>query len=161
MRDGLIGAMTVAENFILDTYHREPYSRRGTPATRRRSRRARSSASRTTTSGRRRSRPWPARCRAATSRRSSSRASSRGRSSSSSPRSRPAAWTSAPSSTSTGGWSSSGTPGAAVLIVSTELDEVLAVGDRIAVMLGGRIVGILEGAEATYERVGMLMGGAE
>ena len=50
--------------------------------------------------------------------------------------------------------------GAAVLIVSTELDEVLAVGDRIAIMLGGRIVGVLAGAEATYERVGMLMGGA-
>ena len=27
--DGLIGAMTVAENFILDTYHREPYSNHG------------------------------------------------------------------------------------------------------------------------------------
>ena len=51
--------------------------------------------------------------------------------------------------------------GAAILIVSTELDEVLAVGDRIAIMLGGRIVGVLEGAEATYEKVGMLMGGAE
>ncbi len=50
--------------------------------------------------------------------------------------------------------------GAAVLIVSTELDEVLAVGDRVAVMLGGKIVGILEGPEATYEKVGMLMGGA-
>jgi len=50
---------------------------------------------------------------------------------------------------------------AAVLIVSTELDEVLAVGDRIAVMFGGRIVGILEGAEATREAVGMLMGGGE
>ncbi len=51
--------------------------------------------------------------------------------------------------------------GAAVVIVSTELDEVLAVGDRIAVMFGGRIVGILEGAEATREAVGMLMGGGE
>ena len=48
-----------------------------------------------------------------------------------------------------------------VLIVSTELDEVLAVGDRIAVMFGGRIVGVLDGADATYEKVGMLMGGAE
>ena len=28
-RDGLINTMTVAENYILDTYHREPYSRRG------------------------------------------------------------------------------------------------------------------------------------
>ncbi len=51
--------------------------------------------------------------------------------------------------------------GAAILIVSTELDEVLAVGDRIAVMFEGRIVGILSGADATYEKLGMLMGGAE
>ena len=51
--------------------------------------------------------------------------------------------------------------GAAILIVSTELDEVLAVADRIAVMFGGRIAGILEGAEATREAVGILMGGGE
>jgi ABC-type uncharacterized transport system ATPase subunit len=50
--------------------------------------------------------------------------------------------------------------GAAILIVSTELDEVLAVGDRIAVMFDGRIVGILAGDDATYENLGMLMGGA-
>jgi ABC-type uncharacterized transport system ATPase subunit len=50
--------------------------------------------------------------------------------------------------------------GAAILIVSTELDEVLAVGDRIAVMFDGRIVGILSGDDATYENLGMLMGGA-
>jgi simple sugar transport system ATP-binding protein len=49
--------------------------------------------------------------------------------------------------------------GAAILIVSTELEEVLAVGDRVAVMFGGNIVGILEGEEATFENVGMLMGG--
>ena len=51
--------------------------------------------------------------------------------------------------------------GSAVLLVSTELDEVLAVGDRIAVMYEGRIVGILEGPNATYENLGLLMGGAE
>jgi general nucleoside transport system ATP-binding protein len=50
--------------------------------------------------------------------------------------------------------------GVAVLIVSTELDEVLALGDRIAVMYQGRIVGILDPAEATPERLGLLMGGA-
>jgi simple sugar transport system ATP-binding protein len=49
--------------------------------------------------------------------------------------------------------------GAAVLIVSTELDEVLALGDRVAVMYEGRIVGILDAKEATRERVGLLMGG--
>ena len=51
--------------------------------------------------------------------------------------------------------------GAAIVIVSTELDEVLAVGDRIAVMFDGRIVGILQGDDATYENLGLLMGGAE
>jgi general nucleoside transport system ATP-binding protein len=51
--------------------------------------------------------------------------------------------------------------GAAILIVSTELDEVIAVGDRIAVMFEGRIVGILSGDEATHENLGLLMGGAE
>jgi simple sugar transport system ATP-binding protein len=51
--------------------------------------------------------------------------------------------------------------GAAILIVSTELDEILAVGDRIAVIYDGQIVGILEGETATYENLGLLMGGAE
>jgi general nucleoside transport system ATP-binding protein len=50
--------------------------------------------------------------------------------------------------------------GAAIVIVSTELDEVLAVGDRIAVMFDGRIVGTLSGPDATYENLGLLMGGA-
>jgi simple sugar transport system ATP-binding protein len=50
--------------------------------------------------------------------------------------------------------------GTAVLIVSTELDEVLALGDRIAVMYQGRIVAILDPAEATPERLGLYMGGA-
>jgi simple sugar transport system ATP-binding protein len=50
--------------------------------------------------------------------------------------------------------------GAAVLIVSTELDEVLALGDRIAVMYHGKIVAILDRAEASPERLGLYMGGA-
>jgi simple sugar transport system ATP-binding protein len=50
--------------------------------------------------------------------------------------------------------------GAAILIISTELEEVLAVGDRVAVMFAGQVVGILEGDDATFEAVGMLMGGA-
>jgi simple sugar transport system ATP-binding protein len=50
--------------------------------------------------------------------------------------------------------------GAAVLIVSSELDEVTALGDRIAVMYRGRIVDILTPEEATPERLGLLMGGA-
>ncbi|MDQ2689083.1 MAG: ABC transporter ATP-binding protein [Chloroflexota bacterium] len=50
--------------------------------------------------------------------------------------------------------------GTAVLIVSTEIEEVLALGDRIAVMFKGEIVAILDPAEATFERLGLLMGGA-
>jgi simple sugar transport system ATP-binding protein len=50
--------------------------------------------------------------------------------------------------------------GAAVLIVSSELDEVMALGDRIAVMYQGRIVAVLKPGEATHERLGLLMGGA-
>ena len=50
--------------------------------------------------------------------------------------------------------------GAAVLIVSTELEEVLALGDRIAVMFQGTIVDTLDRSEATLERLGLLMGGA-
>src|SRR4029078_1246359 len=51
--------------------------------------------------------------------------------------------------------------GAAILIVSTELEEVIAVGDRVAVMFDGTIVGILEAGAATFAAVGMLMGGAQ
>ena len=50
--------------------------------------------------------------------------------------------------------------GAAVLIISSELDEVIALGDRIAVMYQGKIVDILYPEEATFERLGLLMGGA-
>jgi general nucleoside transport system ATP-binding protein len=50
--------------------------------------------------------------------------------------------------------------GTAVLIVSTELEEILSLGDRIAVMYQGRIMDILDPSEATPERLGLLMGGA-
>ena len=50
--------------------------------------------------------------------------------------------------------------GAAVLIVSSELEEVLALGDRIAVMYQGKIVDIIDPKDTTFERLGLLMGGA-
>jgi general nucleoside transport system ATP-binding protein len=50
--------------------------------------------------------------------------------------------------------------GVAVLIVSTELDEVLALADRIAVMFQGRIVDIVDPEQATPELLGLLMGGS-
>ncbi|MCB9098379.1 MAG: ABC transporter ATP-binding protein [Anaerolineales bacterium] len=51
--------------------------------------------------------------------------------------------------------------GVAVLVVSAELDEVLGLADRVAVMFDGRIVKILPVAEATRERVGLLMAGSD
>ncbi len=48
--------------------------------------------------------------------------------------------------------------GTAVLIVSTELDEVLALADRIAVMYRGRIVGIVP-ADTSREVLGLMMAG--
>ncbi|MEM6678329.1 MAG: ABC transporter ATP-binding protein [Pseudomonadota bacterium] len=49
--------------------------------------------------------------------------------------------------------------GCAVLVVSVELDEILALSDRIAVMNGGRITGEIPRADATRETLGLLMGG--
>jgi general nucleoside transport system ATP-binding protein len=49
--------------------------------------------------------------------------------------------------------------GTGVLLISTELDEILALSDRIGVMFEGRIVGVLEAGEATRERIGMMMAG--
>ncbi len=47
--------------------------------------------------------------------------------------------------------------GSAVLLVSAELDEILQLSDRISVMYRGRIVVTLPAAEATRERVGLIM----
>jgi len=50
--------------------------------------------------------------------------------------------------------------GLAVLLVSSELDEVLSLADRVAVMYRGRIVAVLEGGAIERERIGLLMAGA-
>ncbi|MGC8498433.1 MAG: ABC transporter ATP-binding protein [Acidimicrobiales bacterium] len=49
--------------------------------------------------------------------------------------------------------------GLAVLIVSSELDEVMALGDRIAVMHAGQITGVVD-PSTSRERIGLLMAGA-
>ncbi|GMQ77586.1 MAG: hypothetical protein BMS9Abin02_0074 [Anaerolineae bacterium] len=51
--------------------------------------------------------------------------------------------------------------GSAVLLVSAELDEILSLADRVAVMFEGRIVKTLPIEEATRERVGLLMAGVD
>jgi simple sugar transport system ATP-binding protein len=49
--------------------------------------------------------------------------------------------------------------GTGVLLVSSELDEILALSDRIAVMYKGQIMGILEASKASKEDLGLLMAG--
>ncbi len=158
-RDGLINQMTVADNYILDTYHREPYSRRGVFDLQAVAARAnqgvldfdiRTPSIETTAaslSGGNQQKVVVAR-----------------------EFSRPVRLVVAAQPTRGLDVGSieyihrrlveQRDAGAAILIVCTELDEVLAVGDRIAVMYEGRIVGVLAGAEATHEAIGLLMGGA-
>jgi simple sugar transport system ATP-binding protein len=50
--------------------------------------------------------------------------------------------------------------GAAVLIVSSELDEVMALSDRVLVMFEGRIAGEFDPAKATNTEVGLAMLGS-
>ncbi len=47
----------------------------------------------------------------------------------------------------------------AVLLVSLELDEVMALADRIAVVYDGQIVGIVNGKDATEKELGIMMAG--
>ncbi len=49
--------------------------------------------------------------------------------------------------------------GAAIVYISTELEEVMAISDRLAVMYRGEFVGVLDAQTATVEEVGLLMGG--
>nr|WP_274423982.1 ABC transporter ATP-binding protein [Chelativorans sp. YIM 93263] len=51
--------------------------------------------------------------------------------------------------------------GSAVLVISQDLDELFEICDSIAVMHGGRISAPIPVGEATYEEIGLLMGGSE
>jgi simple sugar transport system ATP-binding protein len=51
------------------------------------------------------------------------------------------------------------TGGAGVLLVSSELDEVIGLSDRILVMYDGRFVGEFLRGSVTEQQLGLLMGG--
>jgi ABC-type uncharacterized transport system ATPase subunit len=50
--------------------------------------------------------------------------------------------------------------GGAVLYISSELDEVLMLGDRIGVMSGGRLLGVMPRAEIDITQIGLMMAGS-
>ena len=47
----------------------------------------------------------------------------------------------------------------AILLISADLDELLAISDRFLVIFEGQLAGELSPEEATRERLGMLMAG--
>ncbi|HWQ10794.1 MAG TPA: heme ABC transporter ATP-binding protein, partial [Holophaga sp.] len=49
--------------------------------------------------------------------------------------------------------------GKAILLVSLELDEILDVSDRIAVIYGGEIVGMVDAAGTNENELGLMMAG--
>jgi simple sugar transport system ATP-binding protein len=49
----------------------------------------------------------------------------------------------------------------AVLLISEDLDELLSVADRVAVLYEGEIMGIVDTAEADVEQLGLMMAGAD
>ncbi|QIB26416.1 ABC transporter ATP-binding protein [Caloranaerobacter azorensis] len=51
--------------------------------------------------------------------------------------------------------------GKAVLLVSLELDEVMALADRIGVIYDGKLVGVLNAEEATEKKLGIMMAGGK
>ena len=51
--------------------------------------------------------------------------------------------------------------GVAVLLVSAELDEIMALSDRIAVMYKGEVIDIVDRKDATREGLGLLMAGVK
>ena len=51
--------------------------------------------------------------------------------------------------------------GAGILLISEDLDELLELSDRVAVIYEGRIVGVMPVGEATLEKLGLLMAGVE
>ena len=51
--------------------------------------------------------------------------------------------------------------GTAILLISTELEEILSLSDRIAVIYEGRIMGVMPGFNANVNEIGLMMAGAK
>ena len=49
--------------------------------------------------------------------------------------------------------------GKAILLISADLEEILNLADRIAIMFEGKIMGIIDAANADLEAIGLMMAG--
>jgi ABC-type uncharacterized transport system ATPase subunit len=50
--------------------------------------------------------------------------------------------------------------GTALLLISEELEELLSLSDRIAVIYEGELVGVVDAADANLETIGLMMTGS-
>lgn len=51
--------------------------------------------------------------------------------------------------------------GMAILLISNDLEEILSLSDRVAVIYGGRIIAVLPAEEADMEKIGLMMAGTD
>ena len=51
--------------------------------------------------------------------------------------------------------------GTAILLISEDLDEILALSDRIAVIFEGRIMGVIARDDASLEQLGLMRAGVQ
>ncbi len=51
--------------------------------------------------------------------------------------------------------------GTAIMVISEDLDEVMLLADRIAVVCQGRMMGVVDRADASREKLGLMMAGVE
>ena len=51
--------------------------------------------------------------------------------------------------------------GTAILLVSEDLEEIISLSDRIAVIFEGKIVGMMDAAGAKVEEIGLMMAGSK
>ena len=159
MHDGLVGGFTVAENLVLDLYDQPPFAR-GLMLDLRRDRTQRRPA------GRGVRRPYAVRGQHGghAVRRQPAEGRARARAV---PTARPARRRSADPRARRGldgvrapANRAERDQGSAVLLLSTELEEILGLADRILVMYRGKVIGELAAADATAEQVGLLMAGS-
>lgn len=56
-------------------------------------------------------------------------------------------------------WMDQRNEGKSVILISADLEEIMQLSDRVAVMFGGKIVGVQKKEEIEMEQLGLLMGG--
>ena len=160
MGTGIAPNLSIAENLILKSYRGKAMRSGPVISSRKAIANAKDTDASVSTCAPRARARWSGSSRVATSKRSSWPASCRPSHGCSWPPRPRVAWTWAPPSTCGVSWPRRRRSGVGVVMVSEDLDEIFELSDRIAVFYNGRVVGIVEAAEADRQQVGLMMAGA-